>query len=145
MRADTANFARLSRRRGVTLVELLTTICVLGLLTSIALPQISSLTQGEANETRHRRNAQSLASVCMTADAAGFSFVVDGDLEQTIRNIIKGGSPSSGPFKGKKFAVRGLVEEDVEGVQKYLTITGDQLAYHREPKVASKAAARRSR
>ncbi len=122
-------------KQGLSLVEMLTTICVLGLLTSIVVPQMSALSKGEAAETKNRRNAQSLASVWATADAAGLNFVVEDNLEQTIRNIIKGGSLDSGPFRGKVFAVKGMDEEDIQAVQKYLTLNSGMLSYSRQARV----------
>ena len=121
-------------RSGLSLVEMLTTIAVLGVLTSIVVPQLSALSGGQTNEVRHRRNAQEIASVCVTADAAGLDLVDPASLEKTIRKVIAGGKPNGGPFHGKVFAVRGLVEEDVIGVQKYLSLSNGQLNYHSKPK-----------
>ena len=115
---------------GLTLVELLMTISVIGLLAAIAIPQISALANGDAQEARHRRNAQEIAAVCAGADAAGLTFVVPGNLDQTVRNIMEGGSPKDGPFKGKQFAVKGLVNEDVYGVKKYLSLSKGGLSYN---------------
>ena len=118
------------RSSGLTLVELLMTISVIGLLAAIAIPQISSLANGEAQEARHRRNAQEIAAVCAGADAAGLNFIVPNDVEQTVRNVMSGGSPTDGPFKGKQFAVKGLEEEDVQGVKKYLSASNGGLSYN---------------
>lgn len=116
--------------RGLTLFELLMTLAIIGLLTAIALPSMSALQGGEVQETRHRRNAQEIASVFATAQAAGLNFATTGSLEQTVRNIIVGGSPPDGPFQNKIYAVKGLQEDDIAGVQNYLTLTGDVLSYH---------------
>jgi type II secretory pathway pseudopilin PulG len=121
----------------MTLVELLTVLCIIGLLTAIAVPQISALASGNAQEIRHRRNAQELASVCATAEAAGLKFVAANDLEQTVRNIIEGGTAPEGPFKGKGFGVQGLVEEDVQGVQNYLSLRDGRLIYDSSGEMAA--------
>lgn len=122
---------------GMTLIEVLTVLCIIGLLTAIAVPQISALASGNAQDIRHRRNAQELAAVCATAEAAGLKFVAANDLEQSIRNIIQGGTPAAGPFKGKGFGVQGLVEEDVQGVQKYLLLKDGRLIYDSSGELAA--------
>ena len=121
----------------MTLVEVLTVLCIIGLLTAVAVPQISALASGNAQEIRHRRNAQELAAVCATAEAAGLKFVTADDLEETVRNIIRGGTAPDGPFKGKGFGVQGLVEEDVQGVQKYLSLQDGRLIYDSSGEMAA--------
>lgn len=106
------------------------TIAIIGLIASIAVPNLSALHGGDVKETRHRRNAQEIASVFVTAQAAGLNFTAPGSLEQTVRNIVAGGSPSDGPFQAKIYAVKGLLEEDITGVQKYLTLSGEVLSYN---------------
>jgi prepilin-type N-terminal cleavage/methylation domain-containing protein len=126
--ATVLGFARPTR--GFTLIEMLMTIAIIGFIASIAVPNLSSLHSGEVKETRHRRNAQEIASVFVTAQAAGLNFAVPGSLEQTVRNIAEGGSPSEGPFRAKIYAVKGLLEEDITGVQRYLTLSGEVLSYN---------------
>lgn len=120
---------RFRSSQGFTLIEMLMTIAIIGLIAAIAIPNLSALHSGEVKETRHRRNAQEIASVFVTAQAAGLNFAAPGNLEQTIRNIVSGGSPSDGPFRSKVYAVKGLIDEDIEGVQRYLVLSGEVLSY----------------
>ena len=121
---------RSSKPAGLTLIEVLTMIAIIGSIAAIAIPQLTSWLTSDAQELRNRRNAQELASVFATAQAAGRDFAASGDLVQTIRNVITGGSPSEGPFKGQLYAMKSLKEQDIEGVQKYLSLQGDVLCYN---------------
>jgi prepilin-type N-terminal cleavage/methylation domain-containing protein len=118
--------------RGFSLVEMLTTIAVLGVMTAIALMSISQINQN-SKETRDRRNAQELAAVCAVAQAAGVEFVVSGDLPKTIENIVAGGTASEGAFAGKSFGMRGLQPADQETASKYLELADGNLNYKPNP------------
>ena len=115
---------------GLTLVELMMTVSIIGIVAAMAIPSMASLHGGEVSETRHRRNAQEIAAVFVTAQAAGLDFASSGSLEQTIRSVITGGSPTEGPFRGKLYVVRGLLDEDVVAVQRYLSLENGVLCYH---------------
>jgi prepilin-type N-terminal cleavage/methylation domain-containing protein len=117
-----------SSTQGFTLVEMLTTIAVLAVLTSIALPTMSSINQNSI-DTRDRRNAQELAAMCATAQAAGVDFVVPDDLEKTIENIVKGGKPADGAFAGKFFGIQGMAPQDQGTAKRYLELVNGILSF----------------
>jgi type II secretory pathway pseudopilin PulG len=121
---------RPSKPAGLTLIEVLTMLAIIGIIGAIAIPQLTSWLTSDAQDLRNRRNAQELAGVFATAQVAGRDFAASGDLVQTIRNVITGGSPSDGPFKGQFYGMRSLKEQDIAGVQKYLSLKGDMLCYN---------------
>jgi prepilin-type N-terminal cleavage/methylation domain-containing protein len=116
------------RCRGFTLVEMLTTIAILAVVTSIALPSMSSINQNSI-DTRDLRNAQELAAMCSTAQAAGVDFVVPGDIEKTIENIVKGGKPVDGAFAGSFFGIQGMAPQDQDTAKRYLELVNGILSY----------------
>ena len=116
------------RSQGFTLVEMLTTIAILAVLTSIALPSMTSINQNSV-DTRDRRNAQELAAMCSTAQAAGVDFVVPGDIEKTIENIVKGGKPVDGAFAGRFFGIQGMAPKDQEASKRYLELVNGILSF----------------
>lgn len=117
---------------GFSLVEMLTTIAVLGVMTSMALISIGNVNRNSV-ETRNRRNAQELAGICASAQAAGVDFVVANDLEQTIRNVVAGGAPTSGAFTGHYFGLPGLTPEDQTSAKTYLYLDNGSLGYRPHP------------
>jgi prepilin-type N-terminal cleavage/methylation domain-containing protein len=114
--------------RGFSLVEMLTTIAVLAVMTSIALISMGQINKN-SEETRDRRNAQELAAICAVAQAAGLNFVVSGNLEKTIENIVAGGTPADGAFAGKFFGLKGLQPADQITASKYLELADGTLNY----------------
>lgn len=113
--------------QGFSLFEMLVVVALIGIMVAIVLPNIGN--QNAYNAARNRRNAQEITAVCASAQVAGVNFVVPGDLPATVRNVLVGGSPESGPFKGHRFNAMGLKEEDAMRAIDYLQIEGSSLRY----------------
>jgi prepilin-type N-terminal cleavage/methylation domain-containing protein len=125
--------SRASKLAGLTLIEILTVLAIIAVVGAIAIPQLSSWYGSDARELRYRRNAQEIAAVFAAAQAAGRDFAASGNLVQTIRNVAAGGSPSEGPFRGQVYAVPGLGEQDIVGVQRYLSLEKNTLCFNSQP------------
>lgn len=122
-------------RQGFSLFEMLMAISLLGVLVAITVP---SLFQTDSvYGVRNRRNAQELAGVCNSANAAGLNFVQNENVMETIRGLTRGGMPSRGAMKGRLFVVPGLSEEDLQGATKYLSIQDGQLRYSNSERTAN--------
>ncbi len=106
----------------------MTTVAIVGVLTAVALPSFSNINQN-AIDTRDRGNAQELASVCGSAQVAGLDFVTKTNVARTIRNIVKGGTVTSGNFAGHYFGVPGMSSTDQKAARKYLKIQNGMLVY----------------
>ena len=114
-------------QRGFSLFEVLMSIAVLGLMTSLTVPMLFQT--DSLYSTRDRRNAQELSSTSMMAQAAGLNLVQGDDVLKTLRALARGDTPTQGPLKGRLFVVPGLSEEDLISAAKFLTIQDGQLQY----------------
>ncbi|MDB6139854.1 MAG: Prepilin-type N-terminal cleavage/methylation protein [Verrucomicrobiaceae bacterium] len=112
---------------GFSLFEVLLVVALIGIMTAIVVPTMTGNNQYEA--ARNRRNAQEMTAVCASAQVAGVDLVVPGDLEATIHNILAGGAPASGVFKGQKFRASGIDEPDALKAITYLQLQGSSLIY----------------
>lgn len=116
-----------SAQSGFSLFEMLLVVALIGIMCAIVVPTMTSHNQYEA--ARNRRNAQEMTAVCASAQIAGLNLVVPGDLEATIRNILVGGTPSTGAFKGQSFRAAGINEADAMKAIDYLQLQGSNLLY----------------
>jgi prepilin-type N-terminal cleavage/methylation domain-containing protein len=116
-----------NRRHGFSLVEMLTFVAIVGILTSIVVPMLGST--NSVAEARLRRNAQELTSAFNAANAAGLNFSVQGNMDATLAAIIQGSKPASGVFKDRFFGLRSINLEEAKLATKYLKLDGEDLLY----------------
>lgn len=116
-----------SAKAGFSLVEMLVVIAVIGIIAAIAVPNIGRINDS-AKDATYRRNAQNIASVFASAQAAGINFASASTVEKDIIEAIITGATvndADSPFNGTYFGVPGLDATDAvsetDGAAKYLT------------------------
>lgn len=115
---------------GFSLIEMLTTIAILGIMISIALPWYGK-SGDDFRQARDQRNAQSICSLCQAVEAAGLLLVVENTTSLDIaRQLAEGITIKDGSLKGRTFRVPGLGQEELEGAARFLNIQDGQVRYN---------------
>ena len=115
------------RRTGLSLTELLVVIAVLGIISALAIPQVSSIREA-AREATAIQNAKNIASISEALSALGVAHVIPesmGGVEATGRLIREGVIVPEGPMVGQRFTISGISDEEIERAAEYL-----QIEYH---------------
>lgn len=116
---------------GMSLMELLVTIVILGFIMSITISSVGSTRQA-AEDQKDMRNAQEIASVAAMANAAGASFIVPNDEQATIANLRDGIAPATGAFRGRTFRIPDMQDTEIKGAMRFLALNSSDLQYRQD-------------
>ena len=121
-------------KAGFSLVEMLVVIAVIGIIAAIAVPTIGNITD-QANNSKAKRNAQNLASVCASAVAAGADLRVNNKFAVISELVDSGlkGSKSSG-FDSTVFKVPNLSSEEKLAASEHLEFDSESKMLVYSPK-----------
>ncbi len=117
----------LSVQRGFSLVELLVVIAVIAIIAAIAIPNIANIT-GAASQSSARRNAQNLASVFASAQAAGYSNAASSVV--AIAGLLTNGVSVTNGGQVMTFRVDGLSPAQITAATPFLTPGANSLIYN---------------
>ena len=101
-----------STRTGFSIIELVLTVTVIGVLAAVAIPNISSVSSASGTAVS-KRNAQSIVNTFQDGLAAGVVWDTSGTRTETVDLVIAGAGPADGPYAGKIFKVGGVARADV--------------------------------
>lgn len=117
-----------SSESGLSLIELLVAVAIMGILLNMALMTFGGAREGAENQ-RDKRNAQEIASVAASANAAGAQFVVSGDLQATIQQLRQGTTPSNGAFRDRTFRITNIPDAEIQSAMRYLALNNDMVQF----------------
>lgn len=119
---------RRSAWRGLSLVEMLVVVAVIGIIAALALPSISNLRE-VAKKTTAIQNAKSVSQMSGALAALGVAHVIPdsmGGVAATARLLREGVIVPEGPMAGEKFVLTGLNDEEIDYVASYLYVHYDR-------------------
>ena len=132
MTTTVSNFKKSgSSASGMSLMELLITIVILGIIMSITIMSMGSSRQAAVDQ-KDKRNAQEIASVAAMANAAGASFIVPDDEQATIANLRDGIAPATGAFRGRTFRIPDMHDTEILGAMRFLALNDSDLQYRKD-------------
>lgn len=119
-------------RRGISLVELLATITILGVMGAILVSKVGPF-RDEAKKGRDHATARNIVSVYNSASAAGADIAVPGDLMATLQRVVDGVSITRGPLAGRTMRVPNVSEEDLAAAAQYIELRDTELVFTPNP------------
>lgn len=115
--------------KGFSLVEMLVVIAIIGIVAAVAVPQISGFTSS-AEDSRNKRNAQTLVSTYAQAQAAGLDLIPTGATKTAaVDAVIAGASINGGAFDGQYFGVPNMEDSSRDDALEFLKLENGMLQY----------------
>jgi prepilin-type N-terminal cleavage/methylation domain-containing protein len=112
---------------GYTLVELLVTISVIGVMSAIAIASISNVT-GKTKTATAKSNASLLVSTAGQALMAGSPAMIAATSEEGAVDLVLAGITGGEGFEQIKFKIN-LTEKEVARASKYMEFEDNRLVY----------------
>lgn len=115
--------------RAFSLLELLFTLALIAIVSGLTIAWYARAHQDAVRSVIDQRNAQEIVSLGVGATLGGADFVVPGDKQATIQNLIVGVVGQQGVWKGKIFRLSGMRQDCVPGASEFVKLDGDLLLY----------------
>jgi hypothetical protein len=114
------------RTSGFSLFEMLTFVCILGTMVSIAIPLFGNV-QGIKQATA-KRNAQSFCTLAHSASAAGKNVAYGTeDKVEVLKRLVRGVTIEKGVLKGREFKLPNMTEAEIIAASAYVHISQGDL------------------
>ena len=114
---------------GFSIVELLVCIALITVVTSLGIPLLHGAS--EAQDAKDKRNAQSLCSLSVIAQASGVG-LIDADMSkvEALEALRQGVVVPDGPMRGRIFRINNLPDGDLSAAARYVQLLDGQLFYN---------------
>lgn len=115
---------------GLSLVELLVVIAVIGFFSALAIPTVTNIVSGSQDAVA-KRNAQNIAMVASVAEVMGEQVFKDvNTLEGAVELVVTG---ASSHFSNASFDAGDLTEDDKRQAMRFLRFEQGILLYSADP------------
>lgn len=121
-----------SSHKGFSLIEILVVISVIGIISAVSMPMVSSFVDS-AEKTKVARNAQNLVSTYSAGLAVGHNFA-EGEtvVADVVENIVNGANVQMSPGDEVYIGVPHMESAEQIAVQSCLVVVGERL-FFQEP------------
>lgn len=115
---------------GLSLVEVLIVVAVIGIISAIAVPSVGRVTDN-ANSSKAKRNAQDIASIGTAAQSVGYVFV-GSSVNEAAQELVNGVT-GKGSFSETVFRMPHLSQKEIDAALSHLELVGGALVYCSNP------------
>ncbi len=116
-----------TKLKAFSLVEMIVVVAVIGIIAAVAIPSISGLRQ-RSTSAKNLANAKSVERMSATLASLGVAHVIPdsmGGVEATARLLREGVIVPEGPMEGEIYMLKGLRDNDITELAKYLQVRYD--------------------
>jgi hypothetical protein len=115
-----------TRTSGFSLFEMMTFVCILGILVSLAMPLFGNVQ--EIEQATAKRNAQSFCTLAYAASAAGLNVAAGTeDKVEVLKRLVKGITIKKGVLKGREFKLPNMTEQEIIEASAHVHISEGEL------------------
>lgn len=115
--------------RGFSLLEVLTVICLIGIISGVAIDWYGGAHRDLIERVTNQRNAQEIVSLGVCATVSGAEFVVPDNKQATVENLISGTLGRHGQWKGKIFRLTSMEPGALPGALSFVKFDTGLLLY----------------
>ena len=118
-----------SRRHGLSLVELLLVITIIGFISSLGIATFAGRYREVAEKSRLRSTARNMVMLYTTGRAMGADVLVPGDLTATLHRVVDGFAITDGVASGRTMALPHVSDQDIVSAQEFIDFQGGEMVF----------------
>ena len=122
-------FAFNPRRKGLSLIELLIVVSIIGFITSIGVALVAGRYRDVSERARLRATARNMVMIYDSARALGADVLVPNDLTATLHKVVDGVTITDGVASGKKMSLPHVTDDDILNVQQFLSFNDGEIVF----------------
>jgi Tfp pilus assembly protein FimT len=120
-----------TRTSGFSLFEMMTFVCILGIMISLAMPLFGNTQQ--IQQATAKRNAQSFCTLAYSANVAGLNVAAGmTDKVEVLKRLTQGITITKGSLKGREFKMTNMSEQDIQAASEYVNLEKGELVFSGE-------------
>ncbi len=118
-----------SRRQGLSLVEMLIVVTIIGFVASLGVATFAGRYREVAEKARLKTTARNMVVIYNTGRAMGADVLVPDDLTATLHRVVDGFAITDGVASGRTMALPHVSDQDIVSAQEFIDFQGGEMVF----------------